>query len=293
MTRTPKAEVRRQLRAEVGFVCPVPDCTNPYLTWHHFDPPWHICQHQNPIGMIALCRDHHAQADNGAFEVDQLRQLKLTGKAKATNQMIAGVFNWRRQRLLAVVGGNFLLDCLQLVWYRNEASIWLTDDSENLLALNVRMPTISSERRLQIEENCWMCSGVPDDLECPPAGNLIRIKYPNDDQLSVRFSNCESAGVFAARFPKTSGCLWTAEVPFPITIVEITGTVGGTSLRYSPTAVALGRDERAQANFIAETDFPALRFIRAEDQLSPFMPAAMKFVLSPSVPSIRLSADLD
>src|SRR5918912_315690 len=36
VNRTPPAAVRRELRREVGFGCPVPDCGNPYLYWHHF-----------------------------------------------------------------------------------------------------------------------------------------------------------------------------------------------------------------------------------------------------------------
>jgi hypothetical protein len=39
LPRRPYAHVVRQLRQEVGFRCPVDDCGNPYLTWHHFDPP--------------------------------------------------------------------------------------------------------------------------------------------------------------------------------------------------------------------------------------------------------------
>ena len=33
--------------------------------------------------MIALCRDHHPEADAGAFSNDGLRELKRTGREKA------------------------------------------------------------------------------------------------------------------------------------------------------------------------------------------------------------------
>src|SRR4051794_9583178 len=105
MTRTPPAEVRRALRKEVGFICPVPNCTNPNLTWHHFAPTWSECKHHDPQGMIALCKDHHGQADEGAFTVPQLRQLKRTGAEKAGSLPVKEVFNWRRNRILAIVGG--------------------------------------------------------------------------------------------------------------------------------------------------------------------------------------------
>jgi hypothetical protein len=39
LPRRPPMDVIRLLRSEVGFCCPVEGCGNPYLTWHHFDPP--------------------------------------------------------------------------------------------------------------------------------------------------------------------------------------------------------------------------------------------------------------
>ena len=39
MNRTPPKKVIQTLRQEVGFGCPIPNCGNPYLEWHHFDPP--------------------------------------------------------------------------------------------------------------------------------------------------------------------------------------------------------------------------------------------------------------
>jgi hypothetical protein len=292
MTRTPPVDVRRTLRREVGFVCPIPGCTNPYLTWHHFDPPWRVREHHEPGGLIALCKDHHSQADEGAFTVDQLRQMKRDGLAKAEGEAIKEVFNWRRQRLVAIVGGNFILDCLQLVWYRSEPCMWLTRDDEDLLSLNVRMPTISAEPRMHIENNGWICAGLPRDLECSPGGNFLRVRYSNDDDLAVRFSNCENPDQFRKMFPQAPEHM-LAELPFPLTSVEITGRVGGTDLRYSSTAVQYGKNLQIQSNFIAETLFPALTIIHPEDQLSPFIRGVIKFMLLPPVPLIRLSSDIE
>ncbi|MEP7217736.1 MAG: hypothetical protein ABI876_02405 [Bacteroidota bacterium] len=98
MNRTPPAEVRKALRQEVGFGCPIPGCANPYLEWHHFAPPWHIREHHDPEGMIALCAEHHKKADAGAFTDDQLRQFKQRGVDPAIE--IKGRFDWLRNRLL-------------------------------------------------------------------------------------------------------------------------------------------------------------------------------------------------
>lgn len=89
--RDPYRDVKRQLRQEVRFGCPVADCGNPYVTWHHFDPPWRVEHHHRPEGMIALCLEHAPQADAGAFTDDQLRALKRGGGN--LSDIIAGRFN--------------------------------------------------------------------------------------------------------------------------------------------------------------------------------------------------------
>jgi len=94
--------VKRQLRAEVRFGCPVEDCGNPYLTYHHFDPPRRVREHNEPSGMVALCRKHHDDAEGGAFTVEQLRSMKLGGASQ--NERIKGQFLWRRQQLLIHCG---------------------------------------------------------------------------------------------------------------------------------------------------------------------------------------------
>ena len=83
MNRTPPKKVIQTLRQEVGFGCPIPNCGNPYLEWHHFDPPWSIENHHRPEGMIALCTQHHKNADNYAYTNEQLiRTYALTDSKK-------------------------------------------------------------------------------------------------------------------------------------------------------------------------------------------------------------------
>jgi hypothetical protein len=93
--RDPYEWVKTVLRQEVGFCCPVQDCGSPYLTWHHFDPPWRVKHHHRPEGMIAVCREHADKADHGSFTDDQLRELKREGRSRASQ--VRGRFDWMRQ----------------------------------------------------------------------------------------------------------------------------------------------------------------------------------------------------
>jgi hypothetical protein len=79
LPRTPLANVRLALKREVGFRCPALDCGRPYLTWHHFNPPWAVEHHHRPEGMIALCVEHAAKADGGAYTKEQLEGMKSRG----------------------------------------------------------------------------------------------------------------------------------------------------------------------------------------------------------------------
>lgn len=226
MNRTPPNEVRRQLRREVGFGCPVPGCGSPYLYWHHFDPPWAERQHHNLEGMIALCGAHHAKADAGAFTKEQLREFKLGGRNAATG--LRGRLDWMRHDLLAVVGGNFYYEIPVVVQFRGQPTIWFNRDEDRYLLLNVRMLTASGQPRMRIEDNFWIERGDPEDIECPPSGKLIHVMYENEDKLRIEFSELKSADALRARYPDACVDCW--QVSFPMTAMELQMKVRGTDL---------------------------------------------------------------
>lgn len=235
MNRTPPAEVRRALRREVGFGCPVPGCGSPYLYWHHFDPPWIERQHHNPAGMIALCGEHHAKADAGAYTKEQLQEFKRLG-AERTGEL-RGRFDWMRHRLLAVVGGNFYYDTPVVFEFRGEPAIWFNRDEDGYLLLNVRMLTRSGEPRVRIEDNFWLNRGEPEDLACPPSGKLLSVRYANGDALRIEFVELESAADAESRYADAQPKQW--DLSFPITAVEVYERVGGTGIEFGPRETRL------------------------------------------------------
>jgi hypothetical protein len=107
MKRDIPDNVKRYLRKEVNFGCPVPDCGNPFLSWHHFDPPWHIKEHHNPEGMIALCTKHHPMADAGTFSKEQLQEYKRNPNSI---NVISTKFEWFFEKCLIRLGGCYAFD---------------------------------------------------------------------------------------------------------------------------------------------------------------------------------------
>jgi hypothetical protein len=227
-SRTPWVDVRRALRREVGFGCPVDGCGNPYLYYHHFDPPWEIKHHHNPEGMIALCGEHHPKADAGAYTKDQLREFKRAGAGN-----VRGRFEWMRRDLLGVAGSNFGYRTPVIVQYRDKPIVWFERDEEGYLLLNIHMLTTSGELRARVENNDWLDIGDPEDLESPPNGRALHVKYRNGDMLRVEFFSLDSLDAATGRYPGVTAVAWTA-VEFPVTVVEVHKKIAGANIEFGP-----------------------------------------------------------
>lgn len=235
MARTPPTEVIRTLRNEVGFGCPVPGCGNPYLEWHHFDPPYAEEAHHRPEGMIALCVLHHARADAGAYTKAQLRAFK-TNRVNA--DLVRGKFEWLRNNLLTVVGGNFYYETPKLLVIDGEEIVWFDRDADGYLLLNVKVPSLSPEPRALIENNIWKNVGDPVDLVSPPSGKSLEIRYATGDKLNVNFREIESPEAAYARY-QSNILLGSGAITFPITAVEVNLSIGGTEIQLSPHGTTL------------------------------------------------------
>jgi hypothetical protein len=233
LPRTPPTHVRRQLRQEVGFGCPVDGCGNPYLEYHHFDPPWEAEQHHDPARMIALCATHHAKA--AAWTVDQVRAMKANASRRSD---VAGRFEWMRRDVLAVIGGNFYYETPQMVVFRGQPLIWFERDSEGRLLLNLNMLSASEEPRTSLVNNDWIIRGSPEDVESPPNGSRLRVKYANGDDVSVRFREWIDAEALGSVFPRP--LVLGDDLKFPLVTAEVALQVGGTDFNFGPTASKIG-----------------------------------------------------
>jgi hypothetical protein len=186
MVRAPAAGVRLFLRREVGFSCPVLGCRSPYLTWHHFDPPWAVEQHHRLEGMVALCGHHHHAADVGAYTKEQLREFKRRG----SQGPIRGDFQWRREKTLFLLGSNFYANCRVPLRVRGQDFVWLTKDENGFDLVNLDLFASDGALAFSMRDNDWVVYSEVDDLECPPAGKSLRIDAGSlAISLSLRFEN--------------------------------------------------------------------------------------------------------
>lgn len=233
MNRTPPADVRQQLRGESGFGCVVPECSRPYLEWHHFDPPFAERQHHDPNGMVALCPEHHRKADAGAYTVEQFHEFKREAASRAAE--VKGSFDWLRRDVALVAGGVFYVECGVAVQVRGRPVIWFRRDEEGYALLNVRMPQGSPSSRVVIEDNFWTKRGNVADLVSPPGGKSLAVSYANGDRLSIEFGEVADRAMLERRFPRAPEAL-----DLPVTTVAVELVVPGLGLAFNTRETRIG-----------------------------------------------------
>jgi hypothetical protein len=232
-------KVKEVLRNEVGFGCPVKGCGNPYLEYHHFDPPVSVRPHNEPHGMIALCAQHHKKADGGAYTIEQLHALKSD---KTNAKIVKGNLDWLRRDLLAVVGGVFYYETPRIIVIDGHELVSLKRDNEGYLRLSINMLSINAEERLIVEDNSWENIGSPIDLRCPPQGKELEVKYANGDFLYLKFVELNSSDEASKRY-NNNMLKDNDSVKFPITAVEVNMNIGGTNIQLSPESTTFGGNQ--------------------------------------------------
>lgn len=184
--------------------------------------------------MVALCATHHAKAD--AWSVEQLRKMK--SNASKVAGVVVGRFEWMREDVLAVVGGNYYYETPNMVVFREQPLIWFERDDERRLLLNLKMLSTSGEPRASLVNNDWLLDGHPEDVESPPNGSYLRVKYANGDDVSIRFREWPHAGELG-KFHERALVLGD-ELTFPLVTAEISMRVGGTGFGFGPKETKLG-----------------------------------------------------
>ena len=191
--RTIPIVTRLQLRQEVNFGCPVENCGSPFLTYHHFDPPYRIlAEMDNPShnskGIIALCHQHADHADGGSWTNDQLQEMKkhpfLTDSTRKAR------FNHKRKQVI-LRAGNLSLRVGDALILDDERIIGFQMNKNYELTLNLLLRDSTGETILQMENNDWIINTrTIIDLNCPPQGKELEIKSKDKStNFKIRFND--------------------------------------------------------------------------------------------------------
>jgi len=141
--------VKEGLRAEVGYGCPI--CRSPFLTWHHFDPPHRVRPHNDPNGMIALCREHADEADNDNWPPERLRGLKNT--PHSVGDIRGSLPSWQHENILVRLGGSYVGGSEVVIAIEDQPLVRLRRNSVGLLALSFNQWDIAGNPLLTMIDN--------------------------------------------------------------------------------------------------------------------------------------------
>jgi len=246
--RAPPADVKEQLRREVNFGCPVEDCGAPYLTWHHFDPPWSREHHHRPEGMIALCSTHAAQADGDRWTNEQLRGLKA--HPFVTTESITEFYGYLRRNVVCRLGSIITADVVYVLNSNRGPVVYFRKDGDGYDRLNLAISSPSGSPILKMEDNWWTVNPRNlFDLECSARGRTLHIRS-NDGStdFTMRFDDLQidqfSTELEQAGFSKRATDLLLKEIESPATVPvwSLTGSLftGGINVRMTPGITYVG-----------------------------------------------------
>lgn len=231
----PSDKVKRKLRKEVGFGCPVESCGSPYLEYHHFDPPYRKLAHNNPEGMIALCSFHHPQGDNSAFTTEQLHEMK---KRAADFSTVKGRFNWLRRNLIVIAGSIITLETPSIFLVNSRKAVWLNRDKDGYHRLNIDTPGI------QMRDNDWLVSTNNLDIISPPGGRTLRVLTKSGERIYLEFKEINDEGELAKLTPMSASVANRTKFPFTVLLFEYSTPEGvGPRISIDKDKMVLGHDE--------------------------------------------------
>ena len=197
--------------------------------------------------LSALCWHHHQVAEDEAFTVDQLRQMK---RAPGPGHVGARFDGWSQRRLALFAGGNWFVDPSFVLSVRNQVVIGLTPpmgDAPGGLNLDIRNP--AGRPVLAMTANDWNLDVVPDDLVCRPRGSTLSVRHlASEIALDIKFHSLTSATL--DQFLKRRCPMVHAEdlrrslgvVTWPIAVATLSGFIPWPArVRLDPSRTNVGR----------------------------------------------------
>jgi len=188
-SRKPPRQVRDILAAEVNFGCPVAGCGCPFLTWHHFDPPWCVRKHHEPDGMVALCASHASFADGGHWSNAQLRALKNDPFVKSR---LSAVWPWDPEEILFVLGGSVFVGPRAVLALRGRplleakrAEVESTAKHQIVFDAHVTKP--DGEPFLEMEDNHLLIDVADVRVRATTRAKQFEVQHETGVRVGLRF----------------------------------------------------------------------------------------------------------
>jgi hypothetical protein len=137
--------------------------------------------------MIALCREHHDEADQGLFSAGQLRSLK---KAKRSTEDVKGSYpSWGKPNILVRIGGSYVGGSMVVLSVTGRPVVTLSRHEEGMLSLSFSLHDEQGRPVVIMEENVF--EAYPQnihDLEVAARKGSVRVWLTSSDiGLELKF----------------------------------------------------------------------------------------------------------
>lgn len=194
MSRSPVGRsLRKKLRKEVGFGCPVDGCRIPFLEYHHFDPPYSEGKQHSESGMIALCPIHHRQADQNAWSIKDLHEMKNIKRRDHPK----GRLGWSIDEGVVIAGGNYFFTSTLTMRINGKELFRLEQDNKTKILVNALLWNKNKDTVVEIKNNDMLINhALLEDMDCMASGKEIYFKVPdNSNKIKVKFDRESSADI--------------------------------------------------------------------------------------------------
>lgn len=200
--------VKRRLRQESGFGCCV--CGHPFLEYHHIIP-FSVRAHHEPENMIALCPNHHHQADQGALSEGEQREHK-TRPYNVLNDIAEGDLKYNYPYVATILGGTEFVGPGIKIAVDKEPLIQILKGDDDQLLLSITLYDENDNVLFIVQGNEWISGDqAPWDIDYKYKHITIR-SAPKNISLTID----------AKRFPiKVTGKLWRKKRLFELGKKEI------------------------------------------------------------------------
>jgi hypothetical protein len=135
----------------------VEDCGSPFLTYHHFDPPYREGRVDVQRGITPLCHTHHDQAAGGRWTKEQLHRLKqfpyLAGKYPVAK------LGWLRGAIVFRAGSNEFVIPSVLLTMAGRQIIWANRSANGDMLLNIELFDKNGAPLFIMHDNDWKLAG--------------------------------------------------------------------------------------------------------------------------------------
>ena len=169
--------IARQIRQRCGFGCVI--CGNPFIDYHHFDPPFSQVREHRADGITILCANHHREANHGRRSAESIKAYNADPECRRTGHTVAALDG--SMRPLKFMMGSAVFDTPVVLMYESTEIIsFRPPEAEGApWRLSARIFDRTGRELLRITDNEWRI-GI-NQYDITAQGKTVEVRQKKGD----------------------------------------------------------------------------------------------------------------